>query len=107
MEEGDDGGEGGVVVNYVGEVGLAFFAFIFGNGAVGGGEGGGGIDCVEFVLPARGWMDRQLWVRLRVGSVMWLRTYSAKSCVTQSVLSVSSLAMTMILSPLAPSKGGR
>lgn len=54
VEEGDDEGEGGVVVDYVGEVGHAFLAFVLGDGAVGGGEGGGGVDCVEFVLPARG-----------------------------------------------------
>ena len=52
VEEGEGGGEGRVVVYYVGEVGHGFVAFVEGGGEVGCGEGvGGGVDGVDCCLP--------------------------------------------------------
>lgn len=52
VEEGEGGGEGGVVVYYVGEVGHGFVAFVEGGGEVGGEGVGGGVDGVDCCLPA-------------------------------------------------------
>ena len=69
VDEGHDGGEGVVVLDYVGEVGHGFVAF------VGGGVEGGVrvVDCVDGVLPAVGGEEEGFMSACRGWSASCLR----------------------------------
>lgn len=104
VEEGEGGGEGRVVVYYVGEVGHCFMAFVHG-----GGEAGCevvrwvyGVDCC---LPAgkRGGLVEGSYETRGVDGE---EAYSGSPSATQSVFSFSSVAMMMTLSPGWPLKVG-
>lgn len=58
MQEGEGGREGGVMIDYIGQVGHAFVAFVQGCGevfavrGVQGVRGGGRVDGIDCSLPA-------------------------------------------------------
>ncbi len=100
MEEDEGGGEIGVVVDYVGEVGHGLSAFVH-WGREGRIRGvGGGVDSVNRRLPT------VLLVSKTRPEMKWIQAYSGKCSATQSVFSFSVLAMMTTLSLALPPKVG-
>ena len=107
VQEYEGGWEVGVVVDYVGEVGHGFSAFVHGGceGGFCGGGVGGGVDGVNRRLPAVFLLAKVLWPG-EFGGCGAQGEYSGRFWVTQSVFSLTVLAMMTTLSLASPPKVG-